>query len=378
MAESEHDQRTEEATPRRREEAREKGQVPLSTELVAAVLLAGWVLGLRLYGPRLAAEVGELTAACLQNVGELGTGELDVAQCASLVLELGNLAGGVLLGLVAPLFLVGIGAGYAQIGFRVTPNALALDAGRIDPLKGLERLFGPRTLVRTGLALAKIALIAGAMLATAWGQLAHIAALGGGELGPVLLGIGHVVLRCAAGAIAAVLLLALLDFAFQKLQHARDLRMTKQEIKEELRSSEGDPHLRSRIRRVQREMASRRMMADVPRATVVVTNPTHYAVALRYEREEREQKSAPRVVAKGVDRVALRIKELALEAGVLCYEDVPLARALHAQCEIGDQVPVALYEAVAGVLAYVYRVQGDPALRSKPAETARAVQRADI
>jgi flagellar biosynthetic protein FlhB len=108
-------------------------------------------------------------------------------------------------------------------------------------------------------------------------------------------------------------------------------------------------------------MAGRRMMAEVPSATVVVTNPTHYAVALRYDDDERAQKSAPRVVAKGVDFVALRIKEIALEAGVICYEDVPLARALHAQCEIGDQVPVDLYEAVAGVLAYVYRVQGGAA-----------------
>jgi flagellar biosynthetic protein FlhB len=370
MAEHEHDQRTEEATPRRREEAREKGQVPLSTELVAAVLLAAWVFGLWLFGPRLAAEVGGLTAACLVSLAALGTGELDLAQCSALILELGKLAGGVLLGLVAPILLVGIAAGYAQIGFRVTPNALALDASRIDPLKGLERLFGARTLVRTALALAKIALIAGAMVAVAWGQRAHIAALAGGELGPVLQGIGHVVLRCTAGALAAVLALALLDLAFQKLQHARDLRMTKQEVKEELRSTEGDPHLKSRIRRVQREMATRRMMADVPRATVVVTNPTHYAVALRYGDEERERKSAPRVVAKGVDRVALRIKELALEAGVVCYEDVPLARTLHAQCEIGDQVPVALYEAVAGVLAYVYRVQGDSALRARAAAPA--------
>jgi flagellar biosynthetic protein FlhB len=139
--------------------------------------------------------------------------------------------------------------------------------------------------------------------------------------------------------------------------------MSKQEVRDEMKSTEGDPHLKGRIRRVQRELAARRMMADVPTATVVVTNPTHYAVALRYEDEERSQRSAPRVVAKGVDHLAQRIKELARESGVPLYEDVPLARALHAQCELGDQVPVDLYEAVAGVLAYVYRVQGEVVAR---------------
>jgi flagellar biosynthetic protein FlhB len=372
MAESEHDQRTEEATPRRREEAREKGQVPLSVELVAAVLLAAWMLGLGLFGQRLATEVGSLTRASLLSVGELGTADLDVGQVAALVGELGQVAGGALVALILPLLLVGICTGYAQIGFRVTPTALAFDPSRIDPFKGFGRLFGRRGLVRTGLALAKITAIAGVMTAIAWTQLEHITDLGGSELGPVLAGIGYIVARCAAGAIGVVLLLAVLDVGFQHFQHSSDLRMTKQEIKEELRSSEGDPHLKSRIRRVQREMATRRMMSDVPRATVVVTNPTHYAVALRYAGEEREKKSAPRVVAKGVDHVALRIKEVAREAGVVCYEDVPLARALHARCEIGDQVPVELYEAVAGVLAYVYRVQGDPAARHAPSASARS------
>jgi len=128
-----------------------------------------------------------------------------------------------------------------------------------------------------------------------------------------------------------------------------------------MKNSEGDPHLKARVRRVQREMASRRMMADVPKATVVVTNPTHYAVALRYDRDEETGagRGAPVVVAKGVDHVAERIKEIAREAEVLCYEDVPLARALHAQCEIGDEIPVDLFQAVATVLAYVYRVQGE-------------------
>jgi flagellar biosynthetic protein FlhB len=224
-------------------------------------------------------------------------------------------------------------------------------------------MLSARSVVRTGLAILKIAAIAGVMATIAWLQLGDITTLGGGELGPVLAGTGYVAARCVAGAIGVVVLLAVLDLLFQRHQHGRDLRMSKQEVRDEMKSTEGDPHLKGRIRRVQRELAARRMMADVPTATVVVTNPTHYAVALRYEDEERSQRSAPRVVAKGVDHLARRIKELAREAGVPLYEDVPLARALHAQCELGDQVPVDLYEAVAGVLAYVYRVQGEVGAR---------------
>ena len=215
-----------------------------------------------------------------------------------------------LLGLLLPLMLVGVIVGYAQVGFRVTPEAVSFDPSRLDPIKGLGRMFSARSAVKTAQALAKIALIAGVMASIAWMQIGKITLLGGGELGPVLAGIGHVAARCSAGAIGTVLLLAVIDLLFQRFQHGRDLRMTKQEIKDEMKSSEGDPHLRSRIRRVQREMAGRRMMAEVPSATVVVTNPTHYAVALRYDDDERAQKSAPRVVAKGVDFVALRIKEI--------------------------------------------------------------------
>jgi flagellar biosynthetic protein FlhB len=187
----------------------------------------------------------------------------------------------------------------------------------------------------------------------------RIAALADMELGPALAALGHIALRCAASAIAVVIALALIDVFFQRLQLERDLRMTKQEVRDEMKSTEGDPHIKSRIRQVQREFARRRMMSDVPKATVVVTNPTHYSVALRYDREE-SRRHAPRVVAKGVDLVALKIREVAREAGVIVYEAPPLARALHANCEIGDEVPVELYQAVANVLAYVYRVQGLP------------------
>src|SRR5262245_65434183 len=179
--------------------------------------------------------------------------------------------------------------------------------------------------------------------------------MGSSELGPLLVALGVVLLRTSAAALGVILLLAVLDALYQRLQHERDLRMTRAEVKEEHRLAEGDPHVRARIRAVQREIAMRRMMSDVPEATVVVTNPTHYAVALRYEREGAA--SAPVVVAKGIDHLAVRIQAVARENDVPCHEDVPLARALHARVAIGQAIPEELYAAVAAVLATVYRLQ---------------------
>jgi flagellar biosynthetic protein FlhB len=357
--EPDREQRTETATPRRRQEAREQGQVPLSSEMVAAVLLGGWTATLAAGGGALARSLGETLTSGLADLGALGTGDLGAAGAARALTALILPAGQAVLMLVVPLFALSLLAGYGQIGFVLSPKVLELDASKLDPIKGFKRIVSARSGVRTLLALLKILTICAVAAALAWGELDRVTTIAGSDLGPALRAVGHVALRCAGGAVAAILALALLDLVFQRFQHERELRMSRQELREELRSSEGDPLLRARIRRVQREMSSRRMMAEVPKATVVVTNPTHYAVALRYERGEGgEAAGAPRVVAKGVDFVAERIKELARESGVVCYEDVTLARALHARVEIGDEIPIDLYQAVASALAYVYRVQG--------------------
>ena len=159
----------------------------------------------------------------------------------------------------------------------------------------------------------------------------------------------------AGAAVLTVVALAVIDLVYQRFQHKQDMRMTRKEVRDEQKNTDGDPQVKARIRRVQREMASRRMMQDVPDATVVITNPEHYAVALQYSEGGG---SAPRVVAKGVDEVAQRIKAVAREHGVFLFENPPLARALHRQAEIGDPIPEGLYQAVANVLAYVFRVQG--------------------
>lgn len=360
MADDSDDDKTESATAHKRDEAREQGQVALSSELIVALLLCGWAATLAFGGGKLGTALGGTLRGTLERLGELGTQELSIPSAAALLASIARPVAAAFLGLLAPLFLLGLLASYGQIGFRLTPKAIEADAAKLNPLKGLERLFSSRSIVRTLLALAKIALIVASMVGAAWTQIDHIVLLAGAELGPALAGTGHIALRCVAAAMLAILVLAAADAAYQRWQHERDLRMSRKDIKEEHKTLEGDPHIKSRIRRVQMELAARRMMSDVPKATVVVTNPTHYAVALRYERKARDggPAGAPRVVAKGVDAVAQRIKEVAREAGVICFEDVPLARALHARCQLGDEVPLDLYQAVAEVLAYVYRVQG--------------------
>lgn len=359
MAENDDKERTEEPTPRRRQEARERGQVPLSHEIVGVALLFALVLAFALGGGDVAGGVGELIARGIRAIGERGPRELTLEEASAELFGVGLSGGKLILGLLLPVLVVGLLAAYGQIGFAVSSKALELNPERLDPVAGTKRVLGLRSGVRTLMGLLKLVFVSVAMVAVALTQIEEIVATGAMELGPALAVIGHVMLRCVAAGLAALLALALADLGYQRWQHERDLKMSKDEVRQELKQTEGDPHVKARIRRAQREMASRRMMQDVPKATVVVTNPTHYAVALRYEREEDAAKGrAPRVVAKGVDLVAQRIKEVAREAGVIVYEDAPLARTLHAKCEIGDAIPVELYQAVAGVLAYVYRAQG--------------------
>ena len=348
-------QKTEEATPQRRREAREKGQVALSSEAISAMSLIAIAGSVLVMGGFLAQAVGALVVTSLENVGSNGLLSIESASAA-------NLVKGSVQGIAAEFFLVilpalGVAAlvGYGQVGLQLSPKAISLDFGKINPQKGVKRLFSARGVMRASMALAKVLIVMATIGIVAWMQAPNVSALAGAELGPALQMVGAILVRCVASALLAILALGLIDLVFQRNQHSKDLRMTRQEIKEEMKNTEGDPHLKARVRQIQREVASRRMMSDVPSATVVITNPTHYAVALQYDRDSAEG-SAPRVVAKGVDAVAQRIKQVAAEAGVTLFEDRPLARALHARAEIGEEVPVDLFEAVAAVLAYVYRV----------------------
>ena len=358
MADEPNDQdKTEEASPRRRQEAREKGQVAFSQEFTAAGMLFAGLGAVLLCGGAVITGMGGLVSDSLLALGVQGTAELDIANASALIKADGMSALQGIAYFAAPLFLIGLLVAYGQVGFQISPKAVEPNPGKINPVKGLSRMFSMRSVMRTGLAVGKIGLIGSVMAIVAAGEIGNITGFEQSELEPVLAGIGAVISKAAIAALLAILALGVVDMLFQRFQHGKDLRMTKQELREEHKNIEGDPHIKARIRQVQREMASCRMMAEVPEATVVVTNPTHFAVALKYDRDG-DGGSAPTVVAKGVDHVAQKIKEIARENGVVLFEDVPLARALHAQVEIGDAIPEQFFEAVAGVLAYVYRVQG--------------------
>jgi len=348
-------QKTEEATPQRLREAREKGQVALSTEAVSAMSLIAVAGSLLILGGFLAQAVGAMVASSIEGVGSKGLLTLESDSAAALITDSIRGVSSEFFLVILPALAVAALVGYGQAGLQFAPKAVSMDPSKLNPAKGVTRLFSARSVVRATMALAKVLVVMATIGVLAWLQAPKVSALAGAELGPAMQMVGAILVRCVAGALIAILALGLIDLVFQRNQHSKDLRMTREEVKQEMKNTEGDPHLKARVRQIQRDVASRRMMADVPSATVVVTNPTHYAVALQYDRDSAEG-GAPKVVAKGVDAVAQRIKKVAADAGVTLFEDRPLARALHARTEIGDEVPADLFEAVAAVLAYVYRV----------------------
>ncbi len=351
MAEETGQERTERATPKRLREARERGQVARSRELGSAALLTTGAATLLLAG----GHMGERTAALMRDAlslrgAELGRPEALLARLAD------ALAAGYLT--AAPLLVVAVVAAVAATlavgGWVFSGQAVAFRPEKLDPVKGLKRIFSVQGLVELFKAVAKFALVLAVAVATLAWEAPEILGLADEPLPAALAHAGRLFATTFLLLAAALVLIAAADVPFQIWNHARQLRMTRQEVKDELKDTEGRPEVRSRIRQIQRQLAQQRMMAEVPKADVVVTNPTHYAVALRYEEGRR---AAPVVVAKGADLVALRIRALAREAGVPVLELPPLARALYRSTDLGREIPAALYVAVAQVLAYVYQVR---------------------
>ncbi len=355
--------KTESATPKRRDDAREQGQVAMSQDAIAAASLVGAAIVLTVGGRVLAMHSGELLENSFNQFGELAKQDLSAGEWAHVVTSTARSMFVPGLVIVVPLLLVVVVSAYAQVGLQISTKAIAWNPGKLNPVQGWSKVFSTRGAVRTATSFTKTLFVTAATVLTAWHDVPAISALAGSELGPVLAAIGKVFTHCALAALIAIVLVATFDLLYQRWQHERDLRMSRKDIQEEAKSTDGDPHVKAKIRGLQREMARRRMMSEVPKATVVITNPTHYAVALRYDRDGDEATGrAPTLIAKGVDEVAQRIKAVARDAGVPLHEDVPLARALHAQVEIGEEIPEALFQAVAGVLAYVYRIQGNVAV----------------
>ena len=351
MAEESDLERTEPASPRRLEQARERGQVPRSSELSTFAVLLAAGGGLMMMGATL---VDGLEAVMRSGLTLDRVAAFDTAQ---LTARLFDGAAAALLGF-APFFLlvaiVAILAPALVSGFLFTFQALQPDFARLNPLSGLKRIFSWRGLIELGKALLKTLVIGGVAAWVVWAQRAEIVSLVGEAIEPGLTHLGALLGFTFLAIAAAFALIVVIDVPFQIWNHGRQLRMTKEEVRQELKETEGDPQIKARIRSLQREVARRRMMAEVPKADVVVTNPDHYAVALRYA--ERTMR-APRVVAKGSLLVAERIVELARENQVPVLRAPPLARALFAHAEVGREIPAGLYNAVAEVLAWVYQLR---------------------
>ncbi len=352
MAEQDQAQeRTEQATPRRKQQARERGQVARSRELNTVTVLVVGAAGLLSMGPGLLSGLAEVmrnglsgASAGLGDVSGLSA-QLEHAMLAALRTLAPFLALMVVAALAAPL---------ALSGWSFSTKALAFKWEKLDPVKGLGRVFAWRGLVELAKALAKFALVAGvAVLLLRW-QADQLAGLSAEPLGQALRHLAHVLGWSFFILSAVLIVVAVADVPFQLWDHARQIRMTRQETKDELKETEGRPEVRARIRNLQQEVARRRMMEAVPDADIVVINPDHYSVALRYQPDRMR---APTVLAKGVDRVALRIREVAGRHDVPILSSPPLARALYFSTKIGQEIPGGLYVAVAQVLAYVYQLR---------------------
>jgi flagellar biosynthetic protein FlhB len=343
--------RTESATPKRLEDARRRGQVPRSRELSMALVLGAGAAAL--YGGR-----GELGSGISElMVRSLRFDRAALEDPAYMVTALGSTTIAAL-ELFIPLFVavaVAAVAGSIAIGgWLLSPSPLAFKPERLDPVKGLGRVFSLNGFVEVLKAIAKALAILAVSIGFLWSVRDAVLGLGNEPVGR---GLAHAMslslLTLAAGSFA-LLLIAAVDAPYQLWSHARQLRMTRQEVVDELKESEGRPEVRSRIRQLQQEVARRRMLADVPKADVIVTNPTHFAVALRYEDGRMR---APVVLAKGTDHVAARIRQSGEEHGITFFEAPLLARALYWTTDIGQEIPAPLYLAVAQVLTYVYRLR---------------------
>jgi flagellar biosynthetic protein FlhB len=342
--------KTEKATPKRREEARKKGQIARSQDLNGALVLIGGLIALTIWGPHVMDKLGEsmrTTIAMMANPRQVTAGML-----GQVFVQSGKTIGVT----VGPIALCCMGFGLLGNVIQVRPKfnsaGLKPNPKKLNPIAGAKQLFGPNVLFESAKNISKV-LIVGAITAFAvLPKLKELSALVGMSAGDFVSKLGHTILGIAQRAAFAYLVIAVLDFVYQRWRHEKSLKMDKQEVKDEHKNANTPPEVRGAIRRRQMQAAKARMMAAVPEADVVVTNPTHYAVALKYDGE----KLAPEVVAKGKDLVAAQIRKIARENDVPVVPDPPLARSLHASVEVGHQIPEELYQAVAQLLAFVYRV----------------------
>lgn len=344
-------ERTERATFKRHEDARKKGQAYQSQDLTGAAVVLGTFGALKAMGPAAQNKIADGMTVMLQNSDNNMAGPRDIASALSS--GVGMLTS-VLLPVFAASVLVGTAATLAQTRFLVSPAQLSPKWERISPVQGFKRLFSLRSFVEMVKSLLKMAIILFIIWTGVQGELPQIFQLFDVSLSAALSYIGGLTVNIGLRAGAAMLAIGIADYFYQWWEYERNLMMTKQEVKDEFKQTEGNPQIKSRIRNLQRRLSRMRMIKAVPNADVVIRNPTHYAVALKYDAKLGR---APVVLAKGVDTLALKIVEIAEQNHVYITENRPLARGLYQAVEVGAEIPAEFYKAVAEILAYIYRLR---------------------
>lgn len=353
MAEESYEEKSEKPTPKKREEVREKGQVAKSRELASVAVLLSGLFTLGIFGSYIYSGIQEIMKKMLSNpvMMEPSVGEFMAFSRSAILSFIIMIAP-----LLAAVFIAAVLSNVMQIGVVFSGELIKPKLSKLNPVKGMARLFSLESLAELVKSLLKLAVIGITAYLCISKEMAGLSMLGDLEVGSIFLYMLEtfygIFLKCSI----AVVFLAGLDYAFQRWEFEKKIRMTKQEVKEEFKKSEGDPLIKSRIRSIQMEMARKRMMQAVPKADVVITNPTHLAVAIKYDAAKM---NAPTVTAKGAEKVAERIRKIAKDHNVPVVENRELARNLYKSVKIGQEIPAVLYRATAEVLAYIYKLKGN-------------------
>lgn len=343
------DDKTEEPTAKKREDAKKKGQVGRSTDMNAAfVLLMGFFI-IKLLWENIYHSIAAYTTYIFSHLNQ----PVDTENIIRIFIGIIELLAQTALPIMIAIMAIGLAINFFQVGLNFNTEAIGFKLDKLNPINGFGRIFSKRSLMELVKSLMKIAIIGFFLYDFLIDHLMEMPQFIYFDLPTSLAQISDIIFKMAFEVIGVIMIVGFMDYAYQKWQTTQDLKMSKQEVKDEMKQSEGDPQIKGKIKQKQRQMAMSRMMQEVPKADVIVTNPTHFAVALKYEKGM----VAPQIVAKGQDLVARRIKEIANENRVPIVENKPLARALYASTQVGDMVPAELYQAVAEVLAYVYRLK---------------------
>jgi len=345
------EERTEEPTQTRREEFRKRGQVAMTRELSSVLMLFGSALVLWFLGRFFLQQISDIVTESIGPFLVTAAREGDYKPASIFIIKKACMVLGPLLGM---LLVTSVASTVLQVGLLNNEEALNWSIDKLNPLEGMKRLFSLKALAEGFKSILKLVVVGAVVYAMVKDQVVKVPTLSSLSIAQLMMFVGDLVIRLMGGVGLFLTVVAAADYFFQRWTLEKQMRMTKQEIKEEHKSREGDPMIKARIRRIQREMANKRMMSEVPKADVIITNPTHIACAIKYDPKTM---AAPVLIAKGADAIAEKIKEIARESNVPIMENKPLARTIFKSMKIGQVIPRELFKAIAEVLSYVYKLK---------------------